>query len=383
MDEEVPKIKPAFIKTMTEKYGDSLEHAKQIADSFIQIFLDSVNYGFSLNHSVPYSYIGYINAWLRYYYPLEFCTAGLQIWRKDEAKRVKFLDFANRNKIVILPSRFGKSKGNYTVLKSKNQIFEGTVGIKGLNETIGNKLYELSNKYTFNTFTDLLLCIYEPVKNIEVNGKSIPLSEVYTSGDKAYLKELYNGIKKGTVIEKTFDLSLDLNKRGMLSLIQLDYFSMFGNAKKLEMILEHFKEEYNKHRKTFDANQRAYLECLDIENDSKIRDYTYADKARFEFELLGKPRTTIPNIKSMISMVLKVQEYSNRVKMSVYDMRSGRTAQIYVKKQLFREQRLKEGSIIIMRNVAKKPCVVMVDGRWQQSHDKYDYWLTDLVNSYK
>ena len=169
----------------------------------------------------------------------------------------------------------------------------------------------------------------------------------------------------------------------MLSLIRLDYFSMFGNAKKLEMILEHFKKGYNKSRKTFDANQQAYLECLDIENDSAIRDYTYADKARFEFELLGKPRTTIPNIKSMISMVLKVQEYSNKVRTSVYDMRSGRTAQLFVKKQLFREQRLEEGSIIIMRNVAKKPRVVMIDGKWQQSHDKYDYWLTDLVNSNK
>ena len=62
-------------------------------------------------------------------------------------------------------------------------------------------------------------------------------------------------------------------------------------------------------------------------------------------------------------------------------MRSGRTAQIYVKKQLFREQRLEEGSIIILRNVVKKPRVVMVDGEWQQSRDKYDYWLTDLVNS--
>ncbi len=94
IDEEVPKIHKDFINTMVTKYNDSPEHAEKIADDFIQVFMDAANYGFSINHSMAYSYIGYISTWLRYYYPLEWCTAAFQIWEGKQDKLNRVISFA-------------------------------------------------------------------------------------------------------------------------------------------------------------------------------------------------------------------------------------------------------------------------------------------------
>ena len=44
---------------------------------FLQIIEDSSNYQFGYNHSTGYSMIGYVCAYLRYYYPKEFITSYL------------------------------------------------------------------------------------------------------------------------------------------------------------------------------------------------------------------------------------------------------------------------------------------------------------------
>ena len=75
----IPQIKSGFIKTMKEKYGVEEEESERIVKSFIQVIEDASSYLFSLNHSLPYSYIGYICGYLRYYYPLEFMTVVLNI----------------------------------------------------------------------------------------------------------------------------------------------------------------------------------------------------------------------------------------------------------------------------------------------------------------
>ena len=140
MDEEVPKIKPSFIKTMVEKYGDTQEHAESIADSFIQIFMDAVNYGFNESHAVGYAYITAAQAWLRHYYPLEYCTVALDIWKKDQEKTKQVLDFAEKKGIKLSDAKFRYSRGDYFFNKETNTIYQGTAPIKGNNAESGDLL---------------------------------------------------------------------------------------------------------------------------------------------------------------------------------------------------------------------------------------------------
>ena len=106
-DEDIPKIRDGFIKTMKEKYNTSQEEAERIIVDFLRVIEDASNYLFSLNHALPYSYIGYICGYLRYYYPLEFLTSALNIFenKADDTARIikrtvlklRALNLANRN----------------------------------------------------------------------------------------------------------------------------------------------------------------------------------------------------------------------------------------------------------------------------------------------
>src|SRR5690606_14080983 len=108
-----------FIRYMKEKYGH--ENAEEILEPFLKVIDDAQNYGFSVNHSNPYSYIGYVCGYLRHYYPLEFLTVMLNIADKQE-KIAKIKEFADIQGIKIKPIKFRKSVSNYTMSKNDNSI---------------------------------------------------------------------------------------------------------------------------------------------------------------------------------------------------------------------------------------------------------------------
>ena len=196
MDEEVPKIRPSFIKTMVETHGDTLEHAEEVADAFIQIFMDAVNYGFNKSHAVGYAYITAAQAWLRHYYPLEYCTVALDLYRKSQEKTKLVLDYAEKHDIKLSNAKFRYSRGDYFFNKDKNTIYQGTVPIKGNSGDTGEILYTLKDK-EFETFTDLLLHIKDGT-SLEVDGEVVSLQDVFAMNEqelKTFDKDIANSIK--------------------------------------------------------------------------------------------------------------------------------------------------------------------------------------------
>ena len=80
-----------FIVTMKNKYNMTEEESEETITSFLQVIEDASRYLFSLNHSCPYSYEGYVSGWLRYYYPLEFLTVALNINKDNEEKTKRII----------------------------------------------------------------------------------------------------------------------------------------------------------------------------------------------------------------------------------------------------------------------------------------------------
>ena len=64
-EQYIPQIKDGFIKTMQEKYNTTKEEAEKIIESFLKVIEDASDYLFSLNHSLPYSMIGFACGYLR------------------------------------------------------------------------------------------------------------------------------------------------------------------------------------------------------------------------------------------------------------------------------------------------------------------------------
>jgi DNA polymerase-3 subunit alpha len=85
-------------------------------------------YSFNRSHAVAYSYLGYVTAWLKHYYPLEFIYSLLRNEKKDTTKMTYLLE-ARRLGIKILPPDVNNSE--------KDTSVEGDALRFGLNDIKG------------------------------------------------------------------------------------------------------------------------------------------------------------------------------------------------------------------------------------------------------
>lgn len=210
-ENDIPLIKEGFIKTMTNEYGVSEEEAESIITNFLVVIKDASDYLFSRNHSIPYSMLGYACAWLRHYYPLETLTEALNIYSdgstdaaKQKLENIK--EYIRSRGIVIKPIKFGKSRANFFFDKDTNCIYQGVSAVKNLNAKVSEELYSLSQSKGdngYNNFVDLLV-----------------------------------DIKQKT----------SLQSDQLAILIQLDYFSDFGDPNELTYVTDKFSKLYDKEK---------------------------------------------------------------------------------------------------------------------------------------
>lgn len=211
-----------YITTMKELYGINESKSEEDIVAFIQVIEDASSYLFSLNHSQPYSYEGYVSGYLRTYYPLEFLTTALNINKDKEEKTKALTAYAKKCNIVFQSPKFRYSRAGYFCNKETNTIYKGIGSIKFMNETVANELYEMSN-VEFDDFVDVLY----------------------------YLKE------------KT-----TLNSRQLNILIKIDFFEEFGDINTLLNIAEKFDLLYGKQQ----VKKDEQLQKLNVE-ESIIRKF--------------------------------------------------------------------------------------------------------------
>lgn len=184
----LPEIEQRFISYSSEHYEITPERCAEVIKPFLQIILDASAYGFSWNHSDAYSAIGYICGYLRYYYPLEFLTAALNIFGDNKEKTAMITKYAAKRLISVTMPKWGLSRSDYFFDREKNLIAKGLASVKYMNSSVAEELYELSQKRTYTYFMDLLYDI---------------------------------------------DHETSLNARQLEILIQIDFFSDFGNQNAL------------------------------------------------------------------------------------------------------------------------------------------------------
>lgn len=189
-----------YITTMKELYGIAESKSEEDIVAFIQVIEDASSYLFSLNHSQPYSYEGYVSGYLRTYYPLEFLTTALNINKDKEEKTKALTIYAKKCGIIFQSPKFRYSKAGYFCNRTTNTIYKGMESIKFMNEGVANELYEMSN-YKFDDFVDLLYCLKEKTS---------------------------------------------LNSRQLEILMKIDFFEEFGDINRLLDITEKFDFLYNK-----------------------------------------------------------------------------------------------------------------------------------------
>lgn len=159
-EKDIPQIKAGFAKTMAEQYGMSKEESDKVIADFIQVIMDASNYLFSLNHSQPYSYEGYVSGWLRYHYPIQFLTVALNINQGKEEKTSALTAYAHKVGISIKPPKFRHSRSAYFCDAETNCIYKGLGSIKYMSEQVAEALYGMRDMQ-FRNFIDVLFALQQ------------------------------------------------------------------------------------------------------------------------------------------------------------------------------------------------------------------------------
>lgn len=346
----IPDIKNGFIKCMREKYGVTEEKAENLIVSFLKVIEDASDYLFSKNHADPYSWIGYICGYLRYYYPLEFITVALNIFESKEDKSIAIINYAKKHGIKISPVKFRHSIAEYSCDKETNEIFKGLSSIKFMNATVANELYELRNN-RYDSFIDLL---------IDMRNKT------------------------------------SINSRQITILIKLEFFSEFGainNLLETQRIFSEFcgKKQFNKEKiisfgmhediiRKYSGNETEKMftqvdvvgwlreECENL----NVKPTGIYDVAKYQLECLGYIDYTNENA-SGIAMVTDVDtKYSPRLAM--YSLKNGNTVNCKIEKRKFSNYKLKKGDIVKIISTSYKHKKKKVEGEWIET-DELELWI--------
>lgn len=191
----LPEIEERFVRYSSEHYDITVEKCREVIKPFLQIILDASAYAFSWNHSDAYSAVGYICGYLRYYHPLEFLTAALNIFGDNKEKTSMITKYTAKRLIAVTMPKWGMSRSSYFFDEEKRTIAKGLASVKYMNSTVAEELYEMSKKKDYTYFMDLLY---------DIEHQS------------------------------------SLNSRQLEILIQIDFFSEFGNQNALFKMLNIF-----------------------------------------------------------------------------------------------------------------------------------------------
>lgn len=326
----IPEIKSGFIKTMKDKYNVEEVEASNIVESFIRVIEDASLYLFSSNHSQPYSMIGYICAYLRYYYKLEFITSMLNINRSNMEKSSEIIKYAKECKINVVSPKFRKSKSSYFFDRETKTIYKDVSSVKFVNKDVGEELFEIG-KLEFSGFMDLL-------KYIEENCK--------------------------------------INSRQIETLIKLNFFSEFGGNKKLLNLYNEFSSGKNRYdKKLKETTKEKRFEILrDIESSSKNEILSVFDQILFEQEALGYIQATYPGVDKRYVYVVSIDEkFAPRVQ--IHSLATGKQVSVKVQKKIFEKNPFYGGEILYIGSFKEKPSVKFVDGKYVESEEDRTWWI--------
>lgn len=312
-----------FIDIMTKDYGQTKDKAEKDIVAFVQVIEDASSYLFSLNHSQPYSYEGYVSAYLRYHYPVEFLTEALRINKDKEDKTLKITEYAKKNNVEISPIKFRKSQADYSCDAAERVIYKGISSIKYLNEDVANALYEVRDKQ-YDSFVDLLI----DIKDMPINSKQLEIlikldffaefGEINTLlKQNEFFGRIYG--KKQFAVEKINSLEIPTNILDRLSTTKTaKTYKGFDSVEVLKAVLEQC--EYPK---------------TSIKN-----------RLDYEVEHLGYTTITMPNADISYAYILKVDgKYSNK-NITLYRLKNGEQEIVKVKGKTLADNPLSVGDII-------------------------------------
>lgn len=349
-DKDIPQIKAGFAKTMAERYNMSQDESDKVIADFIQVIIDASNYLFSLNHSQPYSYEGYVSGWLRYHYPLQFLTVAMNINQGKEEKTAALTAYAHKVSIKIKSPKFRHSRSDYFCDVDENTIYKGLGSIKYMSADVAEALYSMRDMQ-FKNFIDVLFAIQQ----LEVRPDARQLDILVKIG---YFAEF--GPAKALLLGVEI-----FNKFSKCKTIKLDKWVEMGyNVDMLEPYAGKLTE-----KTASQLNNRGII--LSILRSMKMPKTTIVDKLKWQIELLGYVDGSDPNSDPNDWLVLEVKTTGyGTVYCTLYNLCYGAERTYRANKKFWTNHQLSKGDVAMVVLQEKNKIKKDENGEWVTLNEK-------------
>lgn len=355
---------PEILEGYCKKSDKPRDIAEKEAKTFLKIIEDSSNYMFGFNHSTGYSMIGYICAYLRYYYPKEFIAAYLNNANND-GDIAMGTELAEAMNIPIYPAKFRYSSAKYSC--DESGIYKGLASIKFMNSMVADELNKIKDM-EFVSFIDLL----KEIKTLAIDSRQLDI------------------------------------------LIKINFFEEFGDVNQLLRCVEIFDVLYGKKGKV--QYKKDKLEELGIDFDiarkyagketekmftkmnctafikAVVANTTYKaatlkSHLDYERECLGSPITINPNVGKRYYYVKDLSVTKSIVNIQLYEIYSGKTQKVKMWTTQYKKNPFDEGDILYLKLVEKKhkkePTgeINPKTGKkiYKDVPDKFEFWLKNFT----
>lgn len=345
LEAAMPEILEGYCK-MSPKPRDV---AEQEAKEFLQIIEDSSNYQFGFNHSTGYSMIGYLCAYMRYYYPEEFIAAYLNNANNEDDIRYG-TELARVKNITIHPIKFRHSGATYTVDKSTHSLYKGCSSVKFMNADVSEQLYSIKDQH-FNSVIELLAVFPGNSRQREILIRLNYFSEFGGSLKLLKIAELYDKYYGKKIIKKEkCDLPMDVVTKYAISETEKQFrFEPEGMLSLLSELCDRIPDEDLPILAQINA-QKEYLGYIDLVDPTK-------------------PTKAI---------VLDINcKYTPKV--SLYRLGDGQTISVKLKKKSYESNPIASGMIIDYRTEKKPAWKKDENDNWIQDYSREDIWLTSYI----
>lgn len=349
LDAAMPQILEGYCNNSKKPRAEAEKEVKE----FLQVIEDSASYQFGFNHATAYSMIGYLCAYLRYYYPTQFITAFLNAAANDDDIK-NGTQLAELKHIKIISPKFRHSTNTYSC--ENKIIYKGTNSIKGLSKTAGDKLYLLKDKQYAN-FLDLL---------IDCKENGIGIADITT-------------------------------------LIKLDYFAEFGKIGKLLHFIEIYNELYGK--KTIKKDKQYSVKLLYLkdfcqkETDKQYsgfdsykclvslieklpnKDISIKEKINYQLQYYGYVDIKDNKIPDIEWAVTNVDERNKYKFVELYNLNNGERVKAKIRNNNFEINPFTVGDILkITQFVKEGKWIINRDtGKWEKSTIDFDEFIVNYI----
>lgn len=345
-------VKQWFINTGKE---EGFEDTWKIVEAFAK-------YAFNASHAYSYAYDSVYGAYLKSHYPYEFYSVMLQsLSEKGDKDKVAAYKVEMKEAFGISDGvyKFRKDNRLFSIDKEMNCINPSIVSIKNFSQSIADELYSLKDCNCDN-FVDLLLMFKEKT--------SVGVSRLEDLIKINYFSEFGN-IKKLLRILKVFVKVYDTTKKTFKKQISKDKVDSYAVTEELVKAFSHKQTD-----KTYMmVDMYGMLKEL---NSIDFSDVSVLEKITFQHEVLNTI-DIIDRKQKGVAYVLSV-DTKYAPKLECYALANGNNIEVKIDRRTFSKNPLKEKDIILIKNIIPKERQIMgEDGEYTPIKGTKVWWVTD------